>query len=240
MNLKIKTNLQKKIYIYYNMKKILCTLLFALILSAEIVYAQGNIQTFTITWSGQNNNAAGIDYTNVLNNGINGPSYSFNPDATAIATITMDTSVLGNQYFGSMTNVISALTMTVSGADSGNGTYTLADFANYNILFSATSPIDWTQNLIGQSGFDDAGNNQQNNFRSDFNFIGNGLNGLPSGVWYETLAVGSDNRNLMQISSFQINDATLPVPEPNTFALFAIGLTFFYILRIKNNNFYKI
>ncbi|CAN5782147.1 hypothetical protein BH11VER1_BH11VER1_22820 [soil metagenome] len=58
-----------------------------------------------------------------------------------------------SDYGGSFaSNYIYALSLTISGASAGNGTFSLADFSSFYLSFS--SPLNLATNLAGQPGFD--------------------------------------------------------------------------------------
>ena len=85
-------------------------------------------------------------------------SYSgaqFNDNAVATGTITLDESVLNNPGGNQQTvnPFVTALNLTVSGAISGNGTFTLSDFSN--VLLNISSPLDLSKELVGQPGLSD-------------------------------------------------------------------------------------
>ena len=105
------------------------------------------LKDFTLDWSGSPGNAA-----------------------IATGTITIDTSQFTTSGFFPLGTVITALSVTVSGASAGNGTFGLADFGNY-ILGIGGTPLDFTKQLIGQTGF------------TDFNlFQGGGAPTAPNGT----------------------------------------------------------
>lgn len=94
----------------------------------------GVIQTYDLAWSGS----------------------SFANTATATGSITLDTGLLTAQgaYQGSFAfNYIYALSVTVTGASSGNGTFGIADFSHFYLTISA--PLDPNAQLVGQAGLFD-------------------------------------------------------------------------------------
>jgi hypothetical protein len=126
--------------------------------------------------------------------------------ATAIGVITIDTSVLQNpgtndNSFGPGSAIVNVI-MTISGATSGNGTFSTKDFSNYYFDFPDT--VDLSTQWVGQplpadSDFwgdtDDGGG-------GDFNFFSNGSNpNAPSGEWYFTLeTAGGDEMQLISVT----------------------------------------
>lgn len=86
--------------------------------------------------------------------------------ATATGSITLDPALLtGASTFPDTgytsqdaSPFVSAFSLTVTGALSGNGTFTLLDFAAGDFggfLFQQTGPIDFFSELVGQAGFGD-------------------------------------------------------------------------------------
>lgn len=90
-----------------------------------------NFQTFTMEWSGA----------------------GFGNAATGMGTITMDISALSGPQPGiqPMAPNISDLSITISGAIAGNGTFTLADFGPSWYFSIGGAGADFTQELIGQA-----------------------------------------------------------------------------------------
>ncbi len=74
--------------------------------------------------------------------------------ATATASITIDDTIFANVAAGfnvqsAALHGITAFSITVSGATSGNGTFTLADFATF--VFQQTGPYDLSTDLFAQA-----------------------------------------------------------------------------------------
>src|SRR5262249_24551655 len=94
--------------------------------------SEAGLQTFDLSWSGA----------------------SFGNTAVATGTITMDPSVLdpnnyndNSGFFFPQNVFVSALSITISGASSGNGTYTLGDFDT--VALWPNGNLDYTRELVG-------------------------------------------------------------------------------------------
>jgi hypothetical protein len=148
-------------------------------------------QTYDVKWSGQ----------------------SFGNSATAEATITIDLTLLPNPQFGedvlSLSPIVTALTLTVTGANAGNGTFGLNDFFEF---FWGTSgaTLDMNQQLVGQAipgggtwGGCDTG------VCGDFNVFGNNAS-APTGIRAFTLITDQTLGQSLQLTSF----APIAVPGP--------------------------
>ena len=107
---------------------------------------------------------------------------------------------------------ISGLTLTVSGAGTGNGTFTDSDFRDVYFWGSSLIP---TQDLVSQSGF--------------YGFTLSGLDpSAPDAAGYYTLLVGDDGQ-ILTLTSFAPLAA---VPEPSQYAMMAgVGLFGFGVWR---------
>lgn len=129
---------------------------------------------------------------------------SFSNSAVATGTITVDTALLDNNTLNFNYAGIQALSITISGASSGNGTYGLSDFTNV-VFDNAGVSFDYSAgtNLVGQST---GGGPWGTGFGGDFNLFGSG----PIGTSPFVLAIGSD---FMQLTDFSNS-----IPEPSTYA----------------------
>lgn len=137
---------------------------------------------------------------------------SFSNHASAQGVVTFDTG----------TNVISGISLTVMGANAGNGTFSTADFRG--LFFYSPSPLNYTEELIGQSlsGGGTFGT-QSGRFGStgDFNLFTN-RNDVPTGTspFVFTTLRGAGDRMLVT----SMTQAVAAVPEPETYALVLAGL----------------
>jgi len=149
-------------------------------------------QTFDLEWSGAS-----------LGNG-----------ATASALITFDLTTLpnpsSNVALSPLSNFITALSLTVSGAGAGNGTFGLNDFSNSNVFFWGTNgaTLDLTKQLVGQSTPGGPWGTCFNGSCGDFNLFGSG--NAPSGTIFFTLATDEGGGLGMRLTSF----APAAVPGP--------------------------
>lgn len=110
------------------------------------------------------------------------------------------------------------LFLTLSGAPSGNGTYTKSDFS-YMVWDSAGIVLDFSQPLLGQGGWGPGG-------LGDFNLIAD--NPLaPSGIDVFQLSTAS-------FDPLYLSEMDPVVPEPSTILLLSSGLGgFAFIARRK-------
>jgi hypothetical protein len=157
-------------------------------------------QTYDLAWSGaflgNNASASGditLDLTTLINPSVPGG--------------------LGGTGYYDIVNDISSLTVTVTGAVSGNGTYTLSNLCACSPLSSFTywstngETVNMTGNVLAQL-IDDGG---------DFNlfFASPG----PQGADILSLTTDAGNGDPMTMTKF----APAPVPEPRAWALIELG-----------------
>ena len=122
---------------------------------------------------------------------------------------------------------VADITMTVSGASAGNGTFSLRHF--YSFWFSSPSPLDLSRELIGQPlangyAFGPTGSDCSKGTGpcGDFNF--DVWRDFPEGVPPEGIdffQVVTQGGELMLLTSL----APLAVPEPGSLALAGLALT---------------
>ena len=153
-----------------------------------------------------------------------GAVYGNSAVATGSLTFDYDNYVAaGNQLlFGDVTG----LTMTISGATSGNGTFTKADFQN--IIFNSSAGFDWSQpTLIGQNGWGPGGDGA-------FSFVG--LSAAAPNAWspYDMTTNGGFG-NDMVLTSITSVAPPAPVPEPETYMLLAVASAALAYTRRRNN-----
>ncbi|WP_411827873.1 PEP-CTERM sorting domain-containing protein [Luteolibacter sp. AS25] len=163
------------------------TTAFSAILIASLVQgADSAIVYFDAAWSGTALNSAAI----------------------ATATVGIETSTLTGNFHLIGIQYLDSITMTVSGASIGNGTFTKSDFNNFT--FSSNNALDFTQELVGQTGF------------IDFNV--HGAPPSPNGTYnFKLWTNGTSNGDEMELTSLA------PVPEPSSAALLAGGVVFFLV-----------
>jgi len=154
--------------------------------------------TFNITWSGA----------------------AYQNGASGTGVITLDESLaLNNNLTSTGDPLLGSLNITISGASSGNGSFSAGDFTYF--YFLGLAQLDLSQELIGQT---------MNNgclFGTSTGICGDGQGGdfnifgafpAPNGVYYFDLALSSGER-MMVTSIIQPSD----VPEPASIALFGLA-----------------
>lgn len=129
---------------------------------------------------------------------------------------------------------VTALNVTVSGASSGNGTFTRSDFDHIN-LDTGGFILDVTKQLVGQPTNGSAwgtpggcGLNPGPADAGDFNLF-TSVSGAPEGVDCFTLAAGAVGGDQMFLTSMIAEDATapvasVPVPANRPWALLLLAL----------------
>ena len=163
------------------------------------LFPRGKIVPFNLTYSGA----------------------AFENNATATGQITFDDTVLPNGpvYLANVSAATLGVTdwsLTISGASTGNGVFSLADLQmvpnqadGWIWKFSAT--IDLSTELVGQVGFDDF------NWCAATSSCGNPL--APGGIAPFTIATSEESGDALLLISM------VPVPEPSgwTLVLFAMA-----------------
>jgi uncharacterized protein with beta-barrel porin domain len=135
-------------------------------------------QTFNLIWSGA----------------------SFSNSASATATIVMDTALVpnpGNSY-GGIPAWFKSITMTVTGASFGNGTFTLADFQGL-YWDTGAAALDLSQQLVGQptNAFPWG---TANGSGGEFNLLG--VCPAPTATYYFTLTTHCGDGDELLLTSF--------------------------------------
>ena len=163
---------------------------------------------------------------------------SFANGASALASFTLDTSLLNNPGFSSFTgaNFSSAFQnfqLTVSGAASGNGVFTASDFSTI-FLNTAGGTLDFHSELVGQSTPGGLwGATAFPTVVGDFNLFSNGLSALtPSGSSLFSLLSGGGES--LRLTSFKPATASpVAVPETSTWVMgfLALGVVLFMVRR---------
>ena len=115
---------------------------------------------------------------------------------SATAVVTLNTELVNIAQDGSIPiDQIQDLTVTVQGAQAGNGTYGKADFTE--LRFYAPYALDFSQPLVGQSGsgFADVafGTLDADGRAGDFNLVSSGTSAAPDGVY--AFGIGTNGKN---------------------------------------------
>ena len=181
--------------------------------------------------------------------------------ATAIGTISFDMALLGSpgryiydpgsnysNYGGTNHDFVTALTVNVSGASSGNGTFNLSDFDG--VLFDTSmAGVDFSKPLVGQvlagvggAGIDGSWGNGDlatnittaptppQSYNGDFQLFSPGSSLAPSGTNpFEISALTGES---MQLTSFAPTSA-VATPEPGTMMLLGSGVVSFAVSRFR-------
>jgi len=139
-------------------------------------------------------------------------------DATATGTFDLAHSgdvLAAGDYSGWISNVH----MTISGASSGNGTFTSADFGFY--YFNSSTDLDLTHELVGQDEGAGAIFGDQST-RSDLNFFGQTA-GSPFGIYFFQLGTDGGNGDQLRLVSLHLDGVNGAVPEPASWAMMLGG-----------------
>jgi opacity protein-like surface antigen len=158
------------------------------------------IQTFNLAWSGA----------------------QFGNTATATGFITLDETLLGDPFNiqpSLPSSIVTGLSITVSGAGAGNGTFGIGYFSSV-YLNSDGATLNFTKNLVSQAagsglwgGYDFNGYN----YTGDFNLFSNSSL-APNGTDPFELTTGAGSSDRMVLTSF-----ATAVPEPSSLFLLAFG-----------------
>ncbi len=143
---------------------------------------------------------------------------SFGNTATATGEITIDTDAINTGYNEIVfpDSRVTDLSITISGADAGNGTFGMSDFG-FMVVW-APGPLDFSQQLVGQQqpGGTTWGVSDGNS--GDFNIFGNNAN-APVGTSYFVLTTADYSGDSMLLTSM-----TSAVPEAQNISMMLAGL----------------
>ena len=134
--------------------------------------------------------------------------------------VTLNTDLIGTVLIASdRTNRIPIdqivdLSMTVTGAGSGNGVFTESDFSH--IAFNSTSPLDYSRELVGQTLTSGRRFGDFEGLTGRFAFSPITPSAPFSSYWYEL----ATNAKAMTLTSLT---AIAPVPEADTSAMLLMG-----------------
>jgi hypothetical protein len=152
--------------------------------------------------------------------------------ATAFGTITLEDPP--NPGISNDFSKVISLTLTVSGASSGNGTFTKSDFIGWSWATNGGT-LDLDAELIGQSTDDLTwGTDNFEGGAGDFQLIAAQGSGAPNGTWLFQQTTSEGSGNLMVLTS--MSPDSIAAPEPGQVAaslllLCGIGI---YLWRKKN------
>lgn len=145
---------------------------------------------------------------------------SLGNSATATGQIDIDPSALtiGPNSLKPI-DLINSLTLTISGATSGNGTFTKNDFSSF--VFTSSSPLDFSKELVGQPIAGGIWGETTVSFNpGDFNLFSDQPNVL-TGLDHYTLGTFRGRVEQIRLTSFA---PVQSVPEPSSLlGLLAIG-----------------
>ena len=173
--------------------------------------AQAEVEFFNVVWSG-------APHGNL---------------ASGYATIGIDTATIPNPAAlhtpASLPPWLSSITLTITGATAGNGTFTLADFGGVSWHTNGAT-LNLDAELVGQPTNDLPWGTPAAFNGGDFNlFDATGGAAAPNGVLFFDLATNSGAGDVMRLVSFA------PVPEPSTYALLSLGCFGFLALRRRRS-----
>lgn len=151
-------------------------------------------------------------------------------NATATGSITFESTLLanpGDNEFDLPNPAVLALTVTVSNASSGNGTFGIADFAS--ITFNTNGgTLNFNQQLVGQPTDGDPWGTPSLGDGGDFNFFIPSVPARqqavtpPTGVFWFTLGADGGDADAMQLTSLALAGpaaATVAVPTLSSWML---------------------
>ncbi len=164
---------------------------------------------------------------------------AFGNGASATALFTLDTSALSNPGLSflsgaDITNTFQNFQLTVTGASSGNGVFTGADFSSI-FINTAGGTLDFHSELIGQSTPGGAwGTASYPSMVGDFNVFSSGSNPLtPTGTSAFTLHTGGGESILLTSFAPAPPSSVVAVPETSTWVMgfLALGAVVFMVRR---------
>jgi len=178
-----------------------------------------------------------------------GSAYGAAPNgALAMGSITFEQSLLANPgrsvydpgnslqgAYGTPTlNLVTALSVLVTGSTNGNGTWGLSDF-DAVVFDSSLRPLDLTRELVGQATASligkTGGQDDPNPFASfvqsytgDFQLFAKAGSAAPTGIYPFQLGTNGGNDDPLQLISFAPAEGVAEVSAPGSWALMILGL----------------
>ena len=152
--------------------------------------------------------------------------------ATAFGTIILEDPP--NPGFSNDFSKVISLTLTVSGASSGNGTFTKSDFIGWSWATNGGT-LDLDAELIGQSTDDLTwGTDNFGGGAGDFQLIAAQGSGAPNGTWLFEQTTSEGSGNLMFLTSMSPDSIAAPEPGQVAASLLALIGLGIYLWRKKN------
>lgn len=215
----------------HTLSKRLSALLLALTFVAASPAAMAELLTFNITWAPAQ---FGGDFTA-------GP-------ASATATLTMDTQYISLPGGGPIAMAdIASLSVTVTGASYGNGSFGKSDFSSLDFFYSHSLVL--SGQLIGQytppvdfNDFTEPFGTDPYGQSGDFNLLGLSTGTAPSGVGPFLMVTNGDpsidpsaGHDLLRIASIIVTPAAA-VPEQSTYLMLLTGLALVGLLAYRRDD----
>lgn len=171
-------------------------------LSASSVFNPARAAEFALQWSGT----------------------AFGNSASANGLIDFDPSLINNP--GSTLSLpVNSFSITVTGASSGNGTFSLADY-DFFLLDTNGGTLDFTKQLVGQPTANDPwGTVPSSGNGGDFNILlsSGSSSAAPTGTFFFQITTSLGSGDSLYLTSFAPL-APVPVPEPSSLlGLLALG-----------------
>ena len=152
--------------------------------------------------------------------------------ATAFGTITLEDPP--NPGFSNDFSKVISLTLTVSGASSGNGTFTKSDFIGWSWATNGGT-LDLDAELIGQSTDDLTwGTDNFEGGAGDFQLIAAQGSGAPNGTWLFQQTTSEGSGNPMFLTSMSPDSIAAPEPGQVAASLLLLCGLGIYLWRKKN------
>jgi hypothetical protein len=148
----------------------------------------------------------------------------FNNAAIGTGTFTIDddalASINANPFQSPAFSALKSLSLTISGARSGNGVFTLSDFQD--LIFYSPSALDFTKELIGQPLTNGRLYGDRTGVGGDFNLFAV-TQTAPTGTLYFQLTTGGATGDNLAVTSIA-PVAVAAVPEPASWAMMIFGM----------------